>query len=72
MQKALNVNPKGVKKMNKEESKKRAIDTADYQPRMLNEGYQPKDERVDPKTLILSKGGTAASNPRMFDSEKKK
>ncbi len=34
----------------KERSKKE-IKTRDYQPRILNEGYQPKGEKIDPKSL---------------------
>lgn len=36
----------------------------DYQSKIVNEGYQPKGEKVDLKTLILPKGGTAAFTPR--------
>jgi len=57
--------------MNKKESKKMEIETAGYQPRVLNEGYQPKGEKIDPKTLKPPKGETAASKPQVSDSEKK-
>ncbi len=36
----------------------------------LYEGYQPKGEKIDLKTLILPKGGTAVSKPQ-FNIEKK-
>ena len=45
------------------------IVTGGYQT--LNEGYQPKGEKIDPKTLKPPKGGTAASKPQVSDSKKK-
>ncbi|MBU1262926.1 hypothetical protein KJ640_08285 [bacterium] len=54
--------------MDKKEGEKMETDTAGYQPRMLNEGYQPKGEKIDPKTLKPPKGGTAASKPQVSDS----
>ncbi|MBU1262925.1 hypothetical protein KJ640_08280 [bacterium] len=57
--------------MDKKESKKMEIETASYQPRVLNEGYRAKGEKIDPKDLKPPKGGTAASKPQASDSEKK-
>ena len=45
----------------------------DYQLGVVNEGYQPKGEKIDPKDLKPPKGGTAAFSPipQMIESEKK-
>ncbi|MDI6751364.1 MAG: hypothetical protein QME07_00670 [bacterium] len=55
--------------MSEKESEK-IIVIGGYQARM-DEGYQPKCEKIDPKTLKPPKGGTAASKPQIFVSEKK-
>lgn len=42
-----------------------------YQPRMLNEGYQPKGKKVDLKTLKPPVLKSAAFKSQTSDSEKK-